>query len=343
MSAGLMEKHDKRYLSEIRRYVLMQRQAFQRTLSEAARIPNGLGRRACPVCDQPPMSAPGERSNGQPTYVSCPGCGLVFMSPILSDAARDAYMGFDDSDPIMRRYWELRLARAPREVPRPNPDRDPYLKDIVRHKRSGRLLDIGCGPGDFLKKAAYFFEAEGVEINPRLREAARGLGVTVSYERIEVMPEQPMFDVITLNQLLYGLVDPVGVLREARRRLKQGGIVYINTPNADSLAVRVFGRTHSHFSCTNLNVFNLSSLNRLADRAGLRVIEWRTEWLALYPWDVLARWIVPGRFVHRRNAFLPFYSELNACVDWLDRRWIGPRLGRRGDYLIVILADRTGP
>lgn len=339
MSTTVIHKHDPQYLEELRECLVEQRRAFQQAVRKATSDCDGLVARSCPLCIASQAQALFPTPEGELPYVRCSACGLVFMSPVLPEARNGSYLGFDDSSPVMRRYWGLRRQNMS-AVPKPNPEADPQLKDIVRHKRGGRLLDVGCGLGEFLKKASYFFEVEGVELNPRLRQAALANGLAIPCARVEELPTDRAYDVVGLNQVLYGLYDPVGLLKEIQRRLKRDGIVYINTPNADSFAVRIFGRAHSHFLCTNLNVFNLPSLERLADQAGLRVITWRTEWLDIYPGDLLAQWLAPQRFFHRRNSFVSLYGQINALVDWMDRRWVDPWLGLRGDYLVAILANR---
>lgn len=326
-------EEDTGYIRELRELLFDQQRSFERAWEAASRGTVKLRGRVCPVCGSLPSPETSEREYRW--FIRCLGCGLVYMTPILDGLT---HMGFEDTDPIMRRYWELRSSRAPHAPMRPDPHQDPQLRDLVRHKAGGRLLDVGCGLGDFLRKAAYFFHAEGVEINPRLREAASEAGSSV-FERLEELPDQPVYDAITFHQLLYGLPDPLRVMGEAAKRLKKGGVLYVNTPNSDSWAVRVFGDRHCHFLCTNLNVFNLSSLRHLAGRVGLRIIDWRTEWLDLYPGDLLVRWLFPGRFLHRRNSFMPFYRPINSWMDHFERRWLDSRLGRRGDYLIAMLGQ----
>lgn len=325
--ASTVTEPRRRHVDDVRDIVFENERAWRRAMHEAA-VAGTLRERKCPVCNVPASPARGR-------YVTCSECGLRFMTPILDRAHLERHLGFDGQDSIMRRYWDLRLrSAAARAV---DTESDPVLRDVIRYHRSGRLLDVGCGLGEFLRTASRVFTADGVEINPELRRAAAGHGVDIAYARLADVPLQPGYDVIVLQQLLYGLVDPVRILTEVRRRLRPGGIVYVNTPNAESLAVKAFGLEHSHFLSNNLNVFTLRSLERLATRAGLRLVEWRTEWLDVYPGDIVARWLFARKFLHRRNSFLPGYRRINAWIDRLDRRWLTGHLGRRGDYLVAVL------
>ncbi|MGH8069660.1 MAG: class I SAM-dependent methyltransferase [Candidatus Entotheonellia bacterium] len=119
---------------------------------------------------------------------------------------------------------------------------------IDRHFRhlpapQGRLLDVGCGNGDFLVTARSLgWEPWGIDPDREAVAAARAAGLRVAQGGFPNtgMPEG-YFDAVTMNHVIEHLHDPVGALREMRRVLKPGGTIWIATPNLNSLGTRHYG------------------------------------------------------------------------------------------------------
>jgi SAM-dependent methyltransferase len=110
-------------------------------------------------------------------------------------------------------------------------------------RRSGRLLDVGCGSGIHLRQfRAAGFEVEGVEISPTDCEAARqSVGCPVHQGTLASVPlPTAQFDVITLFNVLEHLLDPREEIRRIWRLLKPGGWVVLQFPVADGWQPALF-------------------------------------------------------------------------------------------------------
>jgi len=96
----------------------------------------------------------------------------------------------------------------------------------------GRLLDVGCADGFFLELArADGWEVAGVEISePMAEETARQLGVPI-VTSIEKLPEDAVYDAVTLWEVVEHFREPVTELRRLVRRLRPGGALMLSTPN----------------------------------------------------------------------------------------------------------------
>lgn len=155
-------------------------------------------------------------------------------------------------------HRRLNIDRANRHLPRAAP--------------GARLLDVGCGNGQFLLTAgALGWEAWGIEPDPHAVAAARSAGLRVEQGGL---PETGMpdayFDVVTMDHVLEHLHDPVAALREVRRILKPRGILWIATPNLDSLGSRRFGPHWRGLEPPrHLVLLTPSSLELVCVRAGL--------------------------------------------------------------------------
>jgi len=326
--------HDKSYNQQIRAW-LKRNFEYSAVLSRQA-----LELRDCPVCGAPGFSH--FANNGYFDFVRCNECALVYMNPTLNPAG--VWRGFQGEDQLLMDYFKIiQQFKSALPVEIPDPLQDGKLKDIYRYKPHGSLLDIGCSVGDFLHKAKHFYQVEGVEVNPATSVvAARHFKVHKDYLNNLISADSAAFskryDIVSMNQVLYGVPDPVGLLKDIHVVLKDDGIVYINTPNADSFAMQLYkGKTNHLYGYTTQNVFNRKALEKLALQSGFGVSFFRTEWLDIYYRDIMFLLEDEANFIHKRNSHLPDYEEHIASEDALQSA-LKLDLGDHGNYIVAILA-----
>ena len=136
-----------------------------------------------------------------------------------------------------------------------------------------KVLDIGCGDGAFLKRAAQIgWEAWGIE--PDAKAAARLRGFKVLQGSLPNIPlPDASFDFITLSHVIEHLHDPVAALKEIHRLLKPGGKVWIATPNIESFGHRLFGVTWIGIqSPTHLVLFNRRAIRQAFASSGFQAV-----------------------------------------------------------------------
>lgn len=321
--------HRRDYNAEIRAW-LLRVGAFARGLDKRR-----LKRRPCPVCGGRGAFHAG---NGALRYDRCSKCGLVFMNPTFPAGTLER--GFTGEDRLLRSYFRImeRYKGKPASG-KPDPRAHPKLKDLSALRRSGRLLDVGCSVGDFLHAAKHFYDVEGLEVNPRTAAVA-ARHFTVHRGTLAQVALPPVYDIVTLHQILYGVADPAGLLRDIRAVLKRGGLLYVNTPNADSLAMKLYGGACNHlYGYTTQQVFGRRSLEALAAKTGFTLASFRTEWLDIYTPDLAEYCAHPQRFIHKRNSHLPGYEDAVREEDALHaRRELD--LGDGGNYLVAVLRAR---
>jgi glycosyltransferase involved in cell wall biosynthesis/2-polyprenyl-3-methyl-5-hydroxy-6-metoxy-1,4-benzoquinol methylase/Flp pilus assembly protein TadD len=147
-----------------------------------------------------------------------------------------------------------------------------------------RLLDVGCGGGDFgsaLKKCGVK-EVHGIEIVGRAcEEAGKVLDKAIlgNIEEMELPYEDGYFDCITFSDVLEHLRDPAAVLRKASRVLAEDGIVLMSIPNVrfhEVIAMLANGRwTYEDAGImdrTHLRFFTAPDMYLTVKEAGLETL-----------------------------------------------------------------------
>lgn len=294
-----------------------------------------LLKRDCPICKSSDYSH--FANNGYLNYSKCNHCSLVFMNPTLDQSSiQDGFSGGDELImsyfKIMKKYKKFDAIQDKKV----NPKEDNKLKDIYSLKENGKLLDIGCSVGDFLHKAKYFYEVEGVEVNPETSKYAAKY-FTIYTDYLNKLELSKSYDIVTLNQILYGVPDNISLLTDIHKILKDDGILYINTPNSDSFAVNFFGNKVNHlYGYTTQNIFNLESITKLASLSGFKIKTFRTEWLDIYSLDIAEFYANPDKFIHKRNIHLPNYIQSIKLEDEMNVI-SNIDLKNGGNYLVTIL------
>ena len=321
--------HNKEYNKDIRAW-LKKVFAHAQSLSAISDL-----KRACPVCGSVDNSF--YANNDYFDYVKCKDCSLLFQNPTINPGKIN--QGFKGEDEILMEYFKIIMKYKTGIPGKPDPKTDAKLSDIYARKQKGRLLDVGCSVGDFLHKASYFYEVEGVEMNP-LTSAIAKKHFTVYQNYLSELNLSQSYDIITLNQILYGVPSPVDLLRDIHRILKNDGVLYVNTPNSDSHAMDFYkGKANHLYGYTTQNVFNEKSLKKLADSTGFEVKSFRTEWLDIYITDILALQGDQNEFIHKRNCHVEGYEEKIEMEDEMQRK-MKLNLGSKGNYIVAILEKK---
>jgi SAM-dependent methyltransferase len=165
-------------------------------------------------------------------------------------------------------------------LPRHRERADEYVRHLSWRAGRPRLLDVGCGEGEFLAVIASLgWEAEGIDPTAGAVEAARRRGVRVTQgDLVDLALDERAFDAITFRLVLEAIPDPVGALRACHRALKPGGVVWIAAPNLDSDASRAFGDAWIFLEPPrHALLYTPASLDRLLRRCGFEPLLLRSS------------------------------------------------------------------
>ncbi len=232
----------------------------------------------CPVCAS--RSARWAAAYHGLRIARCISCGHGYVWPVPSAEfinsiyADTAYyhgsrqsIGFNDYSslaPAREKMFARHLARIESEV------------------GVGRILDVGCANGEFLKVARsrgwVVFGADPSAARSHAEADAIALvGTTVHDAAID----RASLDAITFWDVLEHVVDPVADLARSCELLKPGGVLALTVPDSSNFVARTMGRRWFGYKTAgeHLQFFTRSSLRRAFMNSGLTLrIQRATTW-----------------------------------------------------------------
>lgn len=196
---------------------------------------------------------------------TCDGCGVLRTLPAMSDQDLEFYYPND--------YWGDRHPPSFQWVRSSQREKTDFLGKC--RLTGGRILDVGCGSGLFLRALGSDWECFGVETGSGASMvAAETLGTDriCNCSLIEARLDRASFDVITLWSSLEHMNNPRSNLLEARRLVKSGGTIIVQVPNASSYQARVFGRYWFALDVPRHRYhYNLAALEKLLSATGFQI------------------------------------------------------------------------
>jgi len=147
---------------------------------------------------------------------------------------------------------------------------------ISKHKMDGKILDIGCGTGEFLnyfnKKGWVTLGVEPAETPRKFAAAKYGLSV-FDESHLEKIPSES-FDIITMWHVLEHVSELNERLDEVKRILKKDGILIIALPNSKSWDAEKYKNYWAAWDVPrHLYHFSISSFTKLMTKHSLIINE----------------------------------------------------------------------
>ncbi|MDQ3047769.1 MAG: class I SAM-dependent methyltransferase [Bacteroidota bacterium] len=230
----------------------------------------------CPVCGSAqfsPYLQCKDYTVSRETFsiVKCNSCGFRFTNPRPSESKlgeyykSEAYVSHSNTQKgfINSTYQKVRKYTLLKK-----------LQLISKHFKTGSLLDIGSGTGDFLNTMKLAgWKTIGIEPSEEVRN------FSIQSKKLDVRNEEALekivdqsFDVITLWHVLEHVPQLNKRVEEMKRILKKDGIIIIAVPNCDSMDAKIYQENWAAYDLPrHLYHFTPKDIDLLFKNHGMKV------------------------------------------------------------------------
>jgi 2-polyprenyl-3-methyl-5-hydroxy-6-metoxy-1,4-benzoquinol methylase len=296
-------------------------------------------------------------------HVCCPNCGNINIRPISPYAEHNIWrcakcsLVFDKRIPseadLAKHYNQYSYSMLKECSSFTILSYNNLLDEFEEYWEMGRMLDYGCGQGDFLATAKKRdWMVTGVEYSPAARKlcADRGLNVA-SAERLNAEFDGIQFDVITSFEVIEHLSSANSLFEMVSRKLRVGGLFYLTTPNFNALLRYLEGKEFQMIGFPeHLTFYTKPAITSIAERfhfrseriitTGLDFARLKTLFLRKGPVPKEVDWVTVRLETERlrqeihRNAYLRFFkAKINSVLSFFG---IGDTLKC---YLVKLTSD----
>jgi 2-polyprenyl-3-methyl-5-hydroxy-6-metoxy-1,4-benzoquinol methylase len=184
----------------------------------------------------------------------------------------------------------------------------------------GRILDIGCGTGLFLKQAKRFGFKDCVGIDPnklyiKLYKNMKGIKFySTDFESLELDELGGNFDCMSMWSVMEHIYDPVKFFTRMNKLMKKSGIFLVFTPNTNALSTRLFRDQSPIFVWKHVSFWTADSLKLFMEKMGYKVqlietviseignirnyLAWDHQYAGSHETDTTFEFITP-QFIHK--------------------------------------------
>jgi len=228
---------------------------------------NSLTFKACTLCSGTSLKVLKKYSKDH--LVKCNECSFVFAIKIPSSNELDlVYSNYSRGNQItsLSKTKNINLAQ--------------FIKDINPEMQS--CLDIACGEGHLLEA----FNEIGIQTFGTEHESGKDLLIQkgINYIEGEFFPKTDnKFDLIIFTEAIEHINDQEDFIKHAKSLLNPNGLLYMTTPNFNSLERRVLGPSWGMFVYPeHLSYYSPKTINILHTQEGLEKVFVKTENISIY-------------------------------------------------------------
>jgi len=183
--------------------------------------------------------------------------------------------------------------------------------------KEGKLLDIGCGTGEFLHRMQQGkFDVFGIEPGETARSSAKikyNLNVFDDDALVEIQKES--FDIVTLWHVFEHVYSLEEKILQIKTLIKPGGFLFIAVPNFDSYDANHYGKHWAAYDVPrHLFHFNLKSLPEFILNFGFLLVKTKPQIFDSFYISLLSEKIKTGKSNYFRGFCLGLRSNLSAIT-----------------------------
>ncbi|MFH0753285.1 MAG: class I SAM-dependent methyltransferase [Candidatus Omnitrophota bacterium] len=245
----------------------------------------------------------------------CSVCRTVFCTP----RPPDDLLGIFYNEYEAPRMWTELLLKA--DVARKALQYRPRVERIIAAVKDngggggGLAVDVGAGSGAFavcIQQAGFFEKVVALDISSSCVEACQKQGLSTIQGSVRDIVDGSV-DLLTMNDLIEHVFDPLALIGECHRALKKGGFLSIATPNGEGFDFKILKENTGNITPPeHLTYFNPVSLPLLLERGGFRCVAVETP--GKLDVEIVLKETKNGFSLEKNNAFLGFLFEQGDAV-----------------------------
>lgn len=180
---------------------------------------------------------------------------------------------------------------------------------------SNKLLDIGCGTGDFLKvAAANNWQVLGIEPNLQARTIANAKTNNLVYDlsKLDALKKHS-FDVITLWHVLEHLPNLDQQILNLKRLLKPNGVIVIAVPNFNSYDAQFYKSFWAAYDVPrHLWHFSQKAISKIFQQHNMNVVQTKPMYFDAFYVSLLSEKYQSGRHRYLKAFWVGLKSNVKA-------------------------------
>tara|TARA_B110001452_G_scaffold125822_1_gene104413 strand:- start:207 stop:974 length:768 start_codon:yes stop_codon:yes gene_type:complete len=150
------------------------------------------------------------------------------------------------------------------------------LDSFEPYRKTNKLIDVGCGIGYFLEAAKERgWKVYGTEFTEKAIQICSVKGIKMKKGILDpenYIPEE--FDIITSFEVIEHINNPIHELNSFHKLLRKGGLVYVTTPNFNSLLRYRLKSSYNNICYPeHLSYYTPKTLNKVFTSVGFRTIK----------------------------------------------------------------------
>jgi len=207
------------------------------------------------------------------SIVKCKICGFRFTNPIPTEEAIGGY--YHSEEYISHSNAKKGLINSIYQIVR-NYSIDKKVLLVKDYKLQGKVLDIGCGTGEFLNALSKNgFDTKGIEPNESARnQAIKNYNLIVNEEKEIHNFQSGSFDIITMWHVLEHVYRLEDRLEQIENMIKPGGFLLVAVPNPDSWDAKKYKKYWAAYDAPrHLYHFGQTDIVNLLDRFSFELIK----------------------------------------------------------------------
>ena len=198
-------------------------------------------------------------------YLECQNTGTLIVNPrpSMTDLS-NFYKNSKSNDFWYKNFFLPKLRQRVNFTIKPKIN---FLTKNFKSYQKKRIIDIGCGSGDFLinlKKKWKNAKLFGLEPSETMSKKFKDNDIKIINDVIENFKVKKKFDVATCFELFEHVYDPNLFIKSLSNVLSRNGLLYLSTLNADGFDIKYLRESsNSIYPPYHLNFFSIKSMKKI--------------------------------------------------------------------------------